>query len=99
MEPIDTVLGLRVRLLESGQSRILLVESEEELASPQETLQENLKRLGTERCRYKTPIGASVEQARCIAVVKRNVPVMTLEFGFPDAFLFFSVFPTAYTQP
>ncbi|GJZ49938.1 hypothetical protein Tco_0604128 [Tanacetum coccineum] len=28
-----------------------------------------------------------------------NVPVTTLESGFPDAFPLFSAFPTAYTQP
>ncbi|GKE97215.1 hypothetical protein Tco_1582070, partial [Tanacetum coccineum] len=36
--PIDTVLELWVRLLESSQSGIPLVELEEDLASPQETL-------------------------------------------------------------
>ncbi|GKG14044.1 hypothetical protein Tco_0351004, partial [Tanacetum coccineum] len=45
MKPIDTVLELRARLLELSQSRIPLVELEEDPTSPRETLQENLRRL------------------------------------------------------
>ncbi|GKG32551.1 hypothetical protein Tco_0430061, partial [Tanacetum coccineum] len=45
MEPIDTVLELQARLLESDRSEIPLVEPEEDAASPRETLQESLGRL------------------------------------------------------
>ncbi|GKE80117.1 hypothetical protein Tco_1550117 [Tanacetum coccineum] len=45
MEPINTVLELWVRLLESDRYEILLVEPEEDPASPWETLQESLRRL------------------------------------------------------
>ncbi|GKG16697.1 hypothetical protein Tco_0361654, partial [Tanacetum coccineum] len=44
-EPVDTVLELRARLLELSRSGIPLVEPEEDPASPQETLLENLGRL------------------------------------------------------
>ncbi|GKF99366.1 hypothetical protein Tco_0298149, partial [Tanacetum coccineum] len=40
--PIDTVLELRVRVLELSRSGIPLVELGEDPASPRETLQENL---------------------------------------------------------
>ncbi|GKF72687.1 hypothetical protein Tco_0208801, partial [Tanacetum coccineum] len=45
MEPIDTVLELRVWLLELSRFRIPLVEPEEDLASLREILQENLEQL------------------------------------------------------
>ncbi|GKG25592.1 hypothetical protein Tco_0398738 [Tanacetum coccineum] len=45
MKPIDTVLELRARLLESDRYEILLVEPEEDPASPRETLQESLRPL------------------------------------------------------
>nr|GEZ83826.1 hypothetical protein [Tanacetum cinerariifolium] len=71
IEPIDTVLELRGRLLELSRYGIILVEPKEGPVSPRETLQENLRRMRENRT---TPKGNSYFKCGALGHCKRDSP-------------------------
>nr|GFC70463.1 putative reverse transcriptase domain, ribonuclease H-like domain, aspartic peptidase domain protein [Tanacetum cinerariifolium] len=71
MEPIHTVLELRGWLMELSQYEILLVELEEDPASPQETLQRSLGRLI-----FLAQISAKKEEENSKGKQLKDVPIV-----------------------